>query len=97
MYIEPKSKILVVVKCTCIYFHFVHFIKFEMIKIQPLNQPLIQSNFDSKLLQFKLKINSQAINVVMLIIIFFGSYINANAHNMLIIMLDPHFKNMKII
>lgn len=41
--------------------------------------------------------NSQAIDVLMSIIIFFGSYMNANAHNMLVIMLGPHFKNIKII
>jgi len=97
MYIEPQSRILVVIKCTCIYFHFVHFIKFEMTTIQALNQALIQSNFDSKLLEFKLKMNSHVVDVLMSIIIFFGSYINANAHNMLVIMLDPHLKNMKII
>jgi len=68
-----------------------------MTKIQALNQALIQSNFDSKLLEFKLKMNSQVIDILMSIIIFFGSYINANAHNMLVIMLDSHFKNMKII
>jgi len=92
MYIKLKSRILVVGKCTCIYFHFVYFIKFEMTKIQALNQPLIP-----KLLEFKLKMNSQMIDVLMSIIIFFGSYINVNAHNMLVIMFDPHFKNMKII
>jgi hypothetical protein len=76
-----------------LHLHFVHFIKFEMTKIQAL----IQSNFDLELLEFILKLNSQAIDVLMSIIIFFGSYINANAHNMLAIVLDLHFKNMKTI
>ncbi len=37
------------------------------------------------------------INVLTPFLAFSSSYINAKAHNMLVIMLDPHFKNMKVI
>jgi len=39
----------------------------------------------------------QVLNTLGPFMAFFQSYITAKAHNMLAIMLDPHFKNMKVI
>jgi hypothetical protein len=41
--------------------------------------------------------NSQVVNVLTPFLAFFGFYINAKVHNMLSIMLDSCFKNMKAI
>ncbi len=71
--------------------------KFKVVKIQALIQPLISNDFESKLIELKLGINSQLINVLTPFLAFFGSYINTKAHNMLVIILDPCFKNMKFI
>ncbi len=98
MCIKSKSKVLIIVICTCIHgFTLYILMKSEMAKIKILNQLLIWRNFDSKLLKFKLKMNSQVINVLTPFLAFLSSYINAKAHNMLSSMLDPCFKNMKVI
>jgi hypothetical protein len=39
----------------------------------------------------------QVINILSPFLAFASPYNQANAHNMLAIMLDPHFKNMKVI
>jgi hypothetical protein len=39
----------------------------------------------------------QVLNALGPFLAFFESYITTKAHNMLVIMLDPHFKNMKVI
>jgi hypothetical protein len=49
-----------------------------------------------KLIEFKLRMNLQMISVLAPFLAFSSSYINAKAHNMLVIMLDPHFTNMKV-
>jgi hypothetical protein len=70
-------------------------VKFEMSKIHNLNQPLIWNDFDSELLEFKLGMNSQMINVLTPFLPFIDFYINVKAHNMLSIMLDLHFKTWR--
>jgi hypothetical protein len=70
--------------------------KFEVAKIQNLNEPFIQNDFDLKL-EFKLKMNSQVLNILTPYLAFSSTYIYSKAHNMLSIMLDPHFQNMKVI
>ncbi len=57
-------------------------IKFEMVKIQAFNEPMIWSNFDSKLLKFKVKMNSHVIDVLTPFLTFSSSYIDVKAHNM---------------
>jgi len=71
--------------------------KFEMVKIQVFNEPLIWSNFDSELLEFKLRMNSHVIDVLTPFLTFSSSYIDVKAHNMSVIMLDLCFKNIKVI
>ncbi len=71
--------------------------KYEVAKI--LNQPSIQRNFDLEL-EFRLRMNSQVVSVLAPFLAFFRFYINvinAKVHNMLSIMLDSCFKNMKAI
>jgi len=41
--------------------------------------------------------NLQVISVLAPFLVFSNSYINAKAHNILVIMLDPRFTNMKVI
>jgi hypothetical protein len=65
--------------------------------IQALNQPFIQGDFDLELQEFKLKMMGQVLNALGPFLPFSKSYIIAKAHNMLAIMLDFCFKNMKII
>jgi hypothetical protein len=47
--------------------------------------------------EFKLKIMTHIIHILIMFLAFFFAYNLAKAHNMLVIMLEPHFKNMKII
>jgi hypothetical protein len=74
-------------------FHLVHIsMKSKVAEIQALNQPSISNDFESKLLELKLGMNSQLISVLTPFLAFFGSYINAKAHNMMVIILDLCFK-----
>ncbi len=46
-------------------FHVVHIsMKFKVVRIQALNQPSISNDFESKLLELKLGMNSQLISVL---------------------------------
>jgi hypothetical protein len=62
-----------------------------------LNQPLIQGDINLGLLKFKLRMNSQVTNVLSPFLAFSNFYINVKAHDMMIIVLDSCFKNMKVI
>ncbi len=46
--------------------------------------------------EFKLRMIGQVFNASGPFVAFSQSYITTKAHNMLAIMLDPHFKNMKV-
>jgi hypothetical protein len=67
--------------------------KLEMVKIQAFDLRQLYS----ELLEFKLKMNSHVIDVLTPFLTFSSSYIDAKAHNMLVVMLDLCFKNIKII
>jgi len=56
---------------------------------------LILCDFDWKLYECKLRMMTQVCNVLAHFLAFSKSYIHAKAHNMLAIMLDPWFINMK--
>jgi hypothetical protein len=71
--------------------------KFKVAKIQNLNQPFIQNDFDLELLEFKLRMNSQVLNILTPFLAFSNTYIHSKVHNTLSIMLDAHFQNMKAI
>ncbi len=62
-----------------------------------MNQPLIQGDINLGLLKFKLRMNSQVTNVLSPFLAFSNFYINVKAHDMMIIVLDSCFKNMKVI
>ncbi len=68
-----------------------------MSRTQALNQPFIQRDFDLELPEFKLTMMGQVLNALGPFLAFFESYIIVKAHNMLAIMLDTCFKNMKVI
>jgi hypothetical protein len=53
MCFKPNLKVLVIVKCSYFYFHFVHCCENGVTNIEALNQPLICDDFDSKLQEFK--------------------------------------------
>ncbi len=72
-------------------------IKVDVCKTQALNQPFLRKDFDSNIQEFKLRMMGQVLNALGPFLPFYESYIVAKAHNMLAIMLDPCFKNMKII
>jgi hypothetical protein len=65
--------------------------------IQVLNQLYICDDFDSELKEFKLKMMAQNFYIFGPFLTFLESFIQTKAHNMLAIMLDPQFKNMKIL
>ncbi len=71
-------------------------IKVDVCETQALNQPFLRKDFDSKVQEFKLRMMGQVLNALGPFLAFSESYIVAKAHNMLAIMLDPCFKNMKI-
>jgi len=71
--------------------------KSKVVIIWALNQPLIQGDFDLELSKFKLRMHSQMINVLTPFLAFSNLYINVKAHDMMIIMLDFCFLNMKVI
>jgi hypothetical protein len=54
-------------------------------------------DFDSELQEFKLRMMTQILNVLGPFLTFFQSFIQSEAYNMLAIMLDLCFKNMKVI
>ncbi len=95
MWIKSNSRALVVVKCIVPTFILCISMKFEMLKIHNLNQPLIWSDFDIELLEFKLRMNSQMISVLAPFLAFVDFYINVKARNMLSIMLDLNFKTWR--
>jgi hypothetical protein len=72
-------------------------IKANVCRIQALNQPFIWGDFDSELQEFKLRMMGQVFNTLKPCLAFYESYIIAKAHSMFVIMLDPCFKNMKVI
>ncbi len=72
-------------------------IKTNVCKIQALNEPFIQGDFDSELQEFKLKMMGQVLNALGPFLTFSKSYIAIEAHKMLAIVLDFCFKNMKVI
>jgi hypothetical protein len=71
--------------------------KTNVAKAQTLNQPLIHGDFDSKLQDFKSRTMTQVINILSPFLAFASTCDPAKVHNMLVIMLDLHFKNMKVI
>ncbi len=58
---------------------------------------MIHGDFDSELQEFKLKMMTQIINNLSPFLAFVLSYNQANVHNIIAIMLDHWFKNMKVI
>jgi hypothetical protein len=64
---------------------------------QTLNQILIHGDLDLKLQEFKLKMMTQVVNILSPFLAFALAYNQAKFHNMLVIMLDPCFKNTKVI
>ncbi len=71
--------------------------RIEVGKIQVLNQAYICSDFDLKLKEFKLKMVIQIFALLEPFLTFSNSFIQIKAYNMLTIMFDLHFKNMKVI
>jgi hypothetical protein len=69
----------------------------DVVRIQALNQQLIHGDFYLELQEFKLKMMMQVINILSPFLAFALAYNQAKVHNMLAIMLDLHFKNMKVI
>ncbi len=71
--------------------------KVDVARIQALNPFLIRGNFDSKLQEFKLRMMTQIINILSPFLTFALAYNQADVHNIMAIMLDLWFKNMKVI
>jgi hypothetical protein len=71
--------------------------KVNVANIEALNQPLIHGDFDSKLQEFKQKMMVQVVRILMSLLTFLMIYNHSKSHNMLTIMLDLHYKNMKYI
>ncbi len=68
-----------------------------MANIDAFNQPFIHGDFDSKLQEFKQKMMVQVVRILMSLLTFLMIYNHSKSHNMLTIMLDLHYKNMKYI
>jgi hypothetical protein len=69
----------------------------DVVRIQALNQLLNHGDFYIELQEFKLRMIMQVINILSPFLAFASIYNQAKVHNMLAIMLDLHFKNMKVI
>jgi hypothetical protein len=67
----------------------------DVVRNQALNQLLIHG--DLELQEFKLRMMMQVINIVSPFLAFVLAYNQAKVHNMLAIMFNPHFKNMKVL
>ncbi len=68
-------------------------IKVDVCRTQALNQPFIRRDFDSELQEFKLRMMGQVLNTLGPFLVLSESSIATKAHNMLVIMFDPCFKN----
>jgi hypothetical protein len=71
--------------------------KVNAARVRALNQSLIHGEFDLELQEFKLKMKTQVNNILSPFLAFASTYNQTKVHNILAIMLDLHFKNMKII
>ncbi len=72
-------------------------LKFDVASIENLNETLICDNFDLELQEFKWWIMVQVVGILMPFLAFSMIYNHFQAHNMLMIMLDFCYKNMKCI
>jgi hypothetical protein len=95
--IKPNLKVLVVCQMHLFAFAFCIVMKVNVANIEALNQPLIHGDFDSKLQEFKQKMMVQVVRILMSLLTFLMIYNHSKSHNMLTIMLDLHYKNMKYI
>jgi hypothetical protein len=71
--------------------------KVEACVIQAKNQSFIPSNFQSKLMYFKLRMLSQVVSILSPFLAFATSFFPIEAHNMLTMMLHLKFKGMKVV
>ncbi len=55
------------------------------------------NDFDSKLLDLGYQMQTEIIGALKLLLAFASSFQRHHVHNMLVIMLDPHFKNLQLI
>ncbi len=93
MSIKSKSKVSVLVRCTCVCFHLEYFNE-----ILGGQHSKLESTFDSRWFWFRIVgVNSQMINILTPFLALSSTYIHSKAHNMLSTMLDPHSKNIKVI
>lgn len=71
--------------------------KVEACVIQTKNQSFIPSDFQSKLMYFKLRMLNQVVSILSPFLAFATSFFPTKAHNMLTMMLDLKFKGMKVV
>jgi len=55
------------------------------------------NDFDSELLDLGYQMQTEIVGALKLLLAFASSFQPRHAHNMLVIMLDPHFKNLQLI